>query len=379
MKKLLIAVSVFLCAVVVVLAQTARHYKHKSQHPFDVTISLNENTFRQKVEAGPPVWMREQISADLSAYKTGISKTMLDQLFRGSAVQGMNLVRFTVSQNKLSFSIDETKLNSRHFRHVLEAVKKLHQLAPLPDVDFILSLQDSIDQDIGAPLFVFAKHDRAKTLVLIPDFKALTGYPSLREEISRGGQKFPWEHKVARAFWRGATTGGWLTAKTWEQIPRCKLALLSLVHPQLLDAKVNGIVQCDPEVPALVQAKGILGRTVSQADHLKYKYLVDVDGNSCSFERLFWALYSNSVVLKQVTPNIQWYYGALRPYEHYIPVQEDLSDLITQCQWALDHDAEARQIAHNATEFIEQNLAVEDVFLYLHTLLTEYSKLQKGV
>ena len=111
-------------------------------------------------------------------------------------------------------------------------------------------------------------------------------------------------------------------------------------------------------------------------NHLEYKYLVDVDGNSCSFERYFWVLLSNSLVLKQITPNIQWYYSALNPYEHFVPVKEDLSDLLEKYEWALSHDLEAKKIAQNATEFAKENLSTEDVFLYMHCLLKEYARLQ---
>jgi hypothetical protein len=379
MKKYLVIVTTFFLLVAALLTHAALHYRHKCKHRFDVAIPIQKELFKEKMAQGPADWMMQQIKADLSSYeKTGITKSMLDQLFRGQQIQTLSLVRFTIVDGHISFSIDEKLLDSRHFRHILGAIQKLSELTPLPNVDFIISLQDCINEEKWGPLFTFAKRKEAQSIILIPDFKALTGYPGLRHDMELGSLKFPWEKKIPQLFWRGATTGGWLTATTWEQIARCKLALLSLQHPQKINAKISGIVQSDPDVPPLIKAKGLLGRTVDQIDHLEYKYLVDVDGNSCSFERYFWALLSNSLVFKQMTLNIQWYYGPLHPYEHFIPVKEDLSDLIEQYQWALDHDEEAKQIAINATEFVKNNLSTEDVFVYMATLLHEYARLQDG-
>lgn len=41
----------------------------------------------------------------------------------------------------------------------------------------------------------------------------------------------------------------------------------------------------------------------------------------------------------------QWYYDRLRPFEHYVPVNADMSDFAEKIDWARSHPAEARQIA----------------------------------
>ncbi|MEI8365360.1 MAG: glycosyl transferase family 90 [Parachlamydiaceae bacterium] len=89
------------------------------------------------------------------------------------------------------------------------------------------------------------------------------------------------------------------------------------------------------------------------------------------------SLWSNSVVLKQTSDNIQWYYLGIKPYEHYIPVANNFSDLIDKIKWAKEHDNEARQIALNGTQFVLNNLRKENTQLYLFLLLTKYAELQK--
>jgi hypothetical protein len=375
MKKALSILCSLLFVATLVFGYTAYSYKEKRKNPFSTNITINAAVFHEKLAKQPPCWMMDQIHSDLSAYeKTGISKALLDQFFQGKAIETLNLIRFTIKDRHISFSLPEKNLEHKQFRHLLAAMNKLNELVVLPDVDFILSLEDGFDANLGVPLFVYAKSKDASSLVLMPDFKALTGYPRLRRAIEQGNQKQPWETKVAKAFWRGITTGSWLTALNWDQVARVKLAILASSNPDKIDARLSGVVQCDPEIPALLRAKGLIDKNRSRVDHLKYKYLVDVDGNSCSFERYFWLLLSNSVVLKQMTPNIQWYYRGLKPYEHFIPVKRDLSDLFEQIEWAQTHDQEAKQIAENATSFIKNELSIEDVFVYMTHLLREYAK-----
>jgi hypothetical protein len=370
-----------LCCVLffstIVLGYTVFNYKEKAKHRFQVSIPIDATLFQEKLASPPPEWVLQQIHADLDTYKeTGISKSLLDAFFEGKTIQTLKLIRFTIKDRQVSCSLSPNNLEHRQFRHLLAAFEKLNQLTVLPDVDFILSLHDGFSGNLDVPLFVYAKSEVANSLVLMPDFKALTGYPYLREEMEQGSQKWSWDKKLLKAFWRGSTTGGWLTAFNWHEIPRVKLALLGHAHPNQIDARITGVVQCDPEIPSLIQSKGLLGKMVSQADHLKYKYVVDVDGNSCSFERYFWALLSNSLVLKQMTPNVQWYYKGLKPYEHFVPVKEDLSDLLDQITWAQTHDVQAQQIAETATAFIKNEVTIEDTFVYMTHLLREYAKLQ---
>jgi hypothetical protein len=375
MKKLALFFCAIFFATTLALAYTVYTYKQKNSSRHQVHIPIDAKRFQEKLAQKPPEWMMSQIHEDLSTYEqTGISKQTIDPFFFSKHMDSLNLIRFTIKDRHVSFALSQKNLEHRQFRHILAAIEKLNELAPLPDVDFIMSLEDGFSEDLGAPLFVYGKSSAARSLVLMPDFKALTGYPGLRQTITEGNYKWPWAQKVDKAFWRGATSGGWLTLNNWDQLARVKLTLLGHAHPDKLDAFIHEVVQCDPQVPALLRNHGLVGNKVSQANHLKYKYLVDVDGNSCSFERYFWVLLSNSVVLKQITPNIQWYYKGLRPYEHFIPVKEDLSDLMEKILWAQTHDKEAKQIAENATTFVNNELSIEDVFVYMTHLLRHYAQ-----
>ncbi len=342
------------------------------------TMQIDPAVLEKKLNSEPPAWMLKQIQSDLNAYSSGITKQMIDEAFSGGRIETFSLVRFTIKNGHIAFAHDEKNLYTRHFKELLACMKRLSEQVQLPDADFLVSLEDGFEGNPGiGPCFVFAKRADVSSLILMPDIKALVGYGKLRKMIPKANEQYPWEKKVAKTFWRGSTTGGYSTLSAWEHLPRAKLVLLSLANPDCIDARFHQVVQCDPEVPLLMKAKGMIAKGVSKPMHLKYKYLVDVDGNSCSYERYFWLLLSNSLVLKQLTSNIQWYYGGLEPYKHYVPVKEDLSDLLQQIEWAKTHDLEARLIAEEATQFVKDNLSPEDTALYFFLLLKEYARLQK--
>jgi hypothetical protein len=167
------------------------------------------------------------------------------------------------------------------------------------------------------------------------------------------------------------------TKDNWFLAPRAKLTLFSYERPDLVDAKFTQIAQCDPDVPGILSEHHLLGGWVNVEDHLKYRYLVDVDGNSCTYSRCYWILLSNSLLLKQVSDNTQWYYKGLIPYQHYVPLADDLSDIFEKVEWSKEHDQEAQEIARNATEFASENLSLENTYLYFYRALQEYAKLQQ--
>ena len=53
------------------------------------------------------------------------------------------------------------------------------------------------------------------------------------------------------------------------------------------------------------------------------------------------------------------------PFEHYIPVKEDLSDLIERLDWAEANPEEVQKIAENAQSFAREKLTRKAALSYL--------------
>lgn len=328
----------------------------------------------------PPEWMLQQIDKDFEVFKErGISRESIDQTMQSPGNEYS--VRYKIQSQNISYLANEESPFLQGRRDLIfNILKKLAGAVKLPDVDIIINPLDAgcfCDNPSLAPVFVFSKKKHINNQVLIPDLNALCNYQEVGEQIETANELFPWKLKKEQAFWRGATTGG-LFQDQWHQLSRAKLVLLSLQYPEEIDAKFNLFVQGAEINQDMLSMPQLKGGSVTPADSLKYKYLIDVDGNTCSWQRTYWILLSNSLLLKQVTEDIEWYYNILIPYEHFIPIKEDLCDLIEKIDWAKNNDRKAHKIAKNATRFARENLNQEMVYLYLYLVLVKYAELQRS-
>lgn len=71
------------------------------------------------------------------------------------------------------------------------------------------------------------------------------------------------------------------------------------------------------------------GTNIDGREILKYKYVINTHGNGNEWNnRLRSLLSSGAVVFKQEATLFEFFERELVPYEHYIPVRSDLSDLV---------------------------------------------------
>ena len=117
---------------------------------------------------------------------------------------------------------------------------------------------------------------------------------------------------------------------------------------------------------------------VLEEDHLKFKYLLTMEGNTAPWCRVPWILASNSALVKQETSSTQYFYSALKPFVHYIPVNERLTDLISTVQWMRANDDKVKDVAEAGSRFIENNMTPEDVDIHFVLILNLYHDLMKG-
>ncbi|KAL7416368.1 glycosyl transferase family 90-domain-containing protein [Mrakia frigida] len=112
----------------------------------------------------------------------------------------------------------------------------------------------------------------------------------------------------------------------------------------------------------------------------KYKYMIDVDGNSWSarFRRL---MSTNSLVIK-ATVYPEWYSEALIPWFHYVPIKTDYSDMYDTLAFfrgTPDHpggfDDVAKHIARNGKCFVKKLWRREDLQAYMFLLYLELARL----
>lgn len=134
-------------------------------------------------------------------------------------------------------------------------------------------------------------------------------------------------------------------------------------------------VQCDSNKTeaAMKQAFGIR-QSLPLDKQMHYKYLMSMDGNGPPAGRTEKYFSGNSLIFKSDSDAIEFYYDGLHPYEHYIPVYGNMTNLATQLLWARDHDDHARNIVLNLQQF-SRSLHFDAISCYLQGLLTEYASL----
>ncbi|XP_072318082.1 protein O-glucosyltransferase 1 [Eucyclogobius newberryi] len=248
----------------------------------------------------------------------------------------------------------------------------------LPDLEMVVNVRDypQVPNWVQPtlPVFSFSKttdyHD-----IMYPAWTFWEGGPAvwpiyptglgrwdlMRDDLKKSATQWPWEKKESRGFFRGSRTSP-------ERDP---LILLSRESPELVDAEYT-------KNQAWKSEKDTLGKPPAKeiplVDHCKYKYLFNFRGVAASF-RFKHLFLCGSLVFHVGDEWQEFFYPQLKPWIHYIPVKQDLSDVEELLQFAKENDAIAQDIASRGRQFILDHLKMKDISCYWEQLLTEYSKL----
>ncbi len=311
---------------------------------------VNKTVLQEKIRAGLPEWARAQIQEDLSKFKR-VHSADLNEYHK----QFDMLFRFQVKDGKLKVTYKDNLNILPAYKVIFDMLEYLTKNGYVANTDFLMGLGDYFQSPIKptVPIFVFAKdlnEPFERELILVPDWMNLRDVTDLRARIRQANKQFLWEIKKPMLFWRGsvACSTGF----------REKIVSLALRYPELIDAKF-----VDKQIVKFVKPE----------EHLAFRYLISIDGIRCTWVRLVWHLHSNSLVFKHQSNQVQWFYKGIIPYVHYVPIKDENS-LLESMKWAENHPAKVRSIIERSSSFVEQNLALEDMYHYFIVLLREYSK-----
>jgi hypothetical protein len=221
--------------------------------------------------------------------------------------------------------------------------------------------------------------------ILHPDYYVLDkNFKKIPSEVK---SSLPFNKKIDKAFFRGGNhcgAGGEVFEhEVTEQNmhPRPKIFILSFLFPDYIDAKTtrfefNNKIEGDQlKVLRLYKALFENAEThyVPISEQNKYKYLVSLDGEAASWSRPQIISFSGSLLLYQ-TDYKQWFQDAMKPYYNYIPIKSDLSNLLTQIDWARDNPDKAEKIVNNQLSTAKACFTREEAEKQLLYMLQLYSK-----
>lgn len=143
-----------------------------------------------------------------------------------------------------------------------------------------------------------------------------------------------------RAFWLGSNF----------HPSRVRLAELSREFPEAIDAELMDWKRDGGQGPYQSTA-----RFVSMWNQRHYKYLIDCPGLGYS-GRIRWLLATGRPVFIIDRPWVEHWHVRMKPWVHYVPVLDDLSDLMSAYLRLEADPVLYRMISRNAREFVRQNL-----------------------
>jgi hypothetical protein len=197
-------------------------------------------------------------------------------------------------------------------------------------------------------------HDTSYYQPIIWKFASRRHFGNL-ESIYR--EDVPWELKSDMAVFRGQLTGSrndgfnkhLEPAVNCMKLRRCRLvythANSTLIHARLTSTRNR--------LPDSINGVQLVAPAVTVRRLLSFKGVIMLEGNDVA-SGLKWALLSQSVVLMPTPKHTSWAMEELlQPWVHYIPVNDNATDVEEKMQWVVDNDETARHIAMRGSLWME--------------------------
>ena len=339
-------------------------------------FTLSRSLLLSKITAPIPDWMETRIEKDLAFYeKSGINSQKIENTLKKTRATGnweaAKLYRLRIKENRLITQDNIYAIKDRRLLKLLFFFRTLLRKIQLPDTEFLISTSDIFEEPTflecqDAPVFFISKTSTNHRSCLFPHIVWLNYWSHLRQRLTTLSVKWPFENRSELLFWRGSTTG---FDPMHLNFTRQKVIELSHCYPAEIDAAFSNVVQQNKH-----KKKFTTQSFLEPENHLRYKYLLALDGN-CFPGSFFWQLASGSIVFKNDSPFLEWYYEGLKPFVHYIPFAQDGSNLLERKQWTQANPANGAHCAINARKFAHEFLTNEGIATFVYFLLKKYAKL----
>lgn len=196
-----------------------------------------------------------------------------------------------------------------------------------------------------------------------------------------------WMRKKEMAVFRGSSSGIGSSEKNNQ---RLKALRLSVENPSYLDVGITKwnlqqirkassdqnftIIDNTSKISSSFPPVAAAAKLSLQEQSDNYKYILVLEGNVAA-KRLSYYLSSSSVILLAQSKWKLWFTNHLKPFVHYVPIKEDLSDLVEKIEWCRQNDKECKNIVLNANEFYRRYLEFDGILDYLQQIFAEISSI----
>jgi hypothetical protein len=112
---------------------------------------------------------------------------------------------------------------------------------------------------------------------------------------------------------------------------------------------------------------------IDRSEMINYKYILDIDGNSSTWDATAWKLNSRSVILKTQSSWKQWFYAEYLPNVHYLEINDDFSNLQEVFKWCESHQDECLQMIENCKQLFQKTYQYTNVIQDTLRIIDDYN------
>lgn len=222
----------------------------------------------------------------------------------------------------------------------------------------------------------FSYSSNSERVIPVPDFYFFRdrGYA---DSDAAGAQAPDWNDRSDEIVWRGQPNGIGLFTTDAELMGRP--GIMQRMH---MAFRCKGLENVDfrfvgggnPDMSGQLRSLGYLADPIPQDSWAGRKFAIDIDGITNAWDNFLRRLKMGCCVLKVASPFgfRQWYYDRLVPFEHFVPIRADLSDLQEQVEWVRTHPTRARDIAE-AGQAVARSMTFESEAAVAGQLIEEHA------
>jgi len=256
------------------------------------------------------------------------------------------------------------------------------QLMPYLEGYYNVELHDSYsyldtDHKKYANCLVWSKKKNDDHPILMPDIYHLFNFGDRlinhKDISSWEGGKNDKNDKIG--FW-GSTTGNRNPEKN-DRINKCIWFHRQDSKHEISDCFITRIAQMTyPEIlAARPQFPDIYTKPVTFEDQFRYKFLLDIPGNTCSWDRIPIVMNSNSLLFRFPCDDVCAFHSLFEENEHFVPVTEE--DVFEKREYYLANPEKALAIITNAQAFSREFFNGDAAQRYMVGLFTGAAERRK--
>lgn len=318
-----------------------------------------------RLESEGGVFYRDDVSKDFNK-----TQSNMDMQYKFALVK--------IAQGHISIvgreTLDDFAMNC--VAHIQKSMEMILHVQTLPDLEFIFTSLAALEQANIPPLRVpvfsaCASSSPGLKHIYVPRVSSVLRPTRLREDLPR------FERKVPKLFFRGALSGPERIAlfKNFSMSHLTDIAMTLIPEGAPCDFSRRQWCAGAPQIWAEQNELNLsMSSRMPMEESIKiYRYILSIDGVGCA-DRLPALLSSASLIFVVESPFQEFWYSDLRPYQHYIPVKRDLSNLIEQVQWANSQPLDLLlTIISNANRFVDEFLGTSSLLCYYTEAFREYA------